>query len=394
MVAGDNYINLSSYVYIARPDMSAPFNFVVKPTYMNSFKSLYACNVNTKDATSNPAQLIYGIKDLLPEVEDFQASPIINIDGITDPSMISNMTQSNATDLKFTWSESGDDINYRMLWVDTDLIENKYHKANFIVPNTKKSNGKYYVSAAKFIADDGTAMTGTYTTDIEGVCGWGRHTPGSEDQYAVGPLDLGSASEFTFTCHVKPSGGTSFTTNDRCIFAASGNGYGGTYGTFHVAALTNNKIKVRMNSGSAVLTSTTSYSYDNKQPLAIVVTYNKNLASNNFKLYINGKLEDTDDYTTNFAGSTDQRVHIGVSASMHSFIGYLEEFTFHSKAAYIPQNNKQFILKTSELPDMSSNESNKYQSRLFLFDYHNVRGTNPTEVCKSNTTSWKVTGVT
>jgi len=127
---------------------------------------------------------------------------------------------------------------------------------------------------------------------------------------------------------------------------------------------------------------------------ALVVSNCKNLAGNNFKLYINGKLEDTDDYTANFAGSTDQRVHIGVSASFNAFKGYLEEFTFHSKAAYIPQNNKQFILKTSELPDMSSNKSNKYQSRLFLFDYHNVRGANPTEVCKSNTASWKVTGVT
>jgi len=361
---------------------------------MNSFKSLYACNVNTKDATSNPAQLIYGILDPLPNVEDFSVSPSINIEGEDNPAQISVLAKSNATDLVFNWKESGDDINYRMLWVDTELIENKYHKANFIAPNTKASNGKYYLSAAKLIDDDGTAMTGTYLTDIEGVCGWGAINDGTSDQYAVGQLDLSSASEFTFTCQVKPSGGTGFSSNNRCIFAASGNHYGGSYGTFHVAALTNNKIKVRMNSGSATLTSTTSYAYDNKQPLAIVVTYNKNLAGNNFKLYINGKLEDTDDYTANFAGSTDQRVHIGVSASFNAFKGYLEEFTFHSKAAYIPQNNNRFILKTSELPDMISNESNKYQAKLFLFDYHNVRGTSKTSVCSSNSASWKITGMT
>jgi hypothetical protein len=87
-------------------------------------------------------------------------------------------------------------------------------------------------------------------------------------------------------------------------------------------------------------------------------------------------------------------VHIGVAASYHSFKGYLEEVTFHSKRAYIPQNSNTYTLSTNTLPDMTSDESNKYQSRLFLFDYHNVRGTSPSQVCRSNTTSWKVTGVT
>ena len=43
---------------------------------------------------------------------------------------------------------------------------------------------------------------------------------------------------------------------------------------------------------------------------------------------------------------------------------------------------------------MSSGKVNKYQARLFLFDYHNIRGTSKTEVCTSNTASWKATGVT
>ena len=338
--------------------------------------------------------VIYGIKDHLPQVDEFTVSPIINTKGVNDPVAISQMTKAQSTDVVFNWKEGGDDINYRMLWVDTDLIENKYHKANFIAPNTKDSGGKYYTSAGKLMADDGTAMTGSYITEIEGVCGWGKFNTGAEDQYAVGPIPLGSASEFTFTCHIKPSGGSGFTTAERCVFQASGNHYGGHYGTFTVSCDTDNTVKVRMNSGSATLTSTTSYAYDNLQPLAIVVTYDKALSNNNFKLYINGKLEDTDDYTSDFKGSTDQRVHIGVANTITYFKGYLEEFTFHTKAAYVPQNNKEFILKTGDFPDMTSGKNNRYQSRLFLFDYHNVRGTSAQAVCKSNSAAWKITGVT
>ena len=73
MELGTNYINLGSYVYISRPEMNTPFNFAIKPTYMNSYTSLYKCNINTKDATSDKLQVIYGITDPLPVCEDFNS---------------------------------------------------------------------------------------------------------------------------------------------------------------------------------------------------------------------------------------------------------------------------------------------------------------------------------
>ena len=80
--------------------------------------------------------------------------------------------------------------------------------------------------------------------------------------------------------------------------------------------------------------------------------------------------------------------------STNKYTGFIEEIVFHSKCAYIPQNVNKYILKTGQLPDMSAGKVNKYQARLFLFDYHNIRGTGKTEVCTSNTASWKITGVT
>ena len=400
MVAGDNYINLSSYVYIARPDMSAPFNFVVKPTYMNSFRSLYACNVNTKDATSNPAQLIYGIKDPLPEVEDLQVSSIINIDGITDPSMISNMTQSNATDLKFTWSESGDDVNYRMLWVDTDLIENKYHKAEFIIPLNESVNTsppKFYTSASNYISNTSVTMDGSnMTPDIEGACGFGQKFDGTlvlgaSSSTAPKRLKLGVYDTWTHVFHLKPSDNGTF-------FAASGNNSGESIN--YKYEINAGKVKMAVGTSgatAATLESTTTYGLDGKQPLAVVLTWNQYLTDNNFKLYVNGKLEDTADRTTGLSMDPANFACIigGNIDSTNKYTGFIEEIVFHSKCASIPQNNKQFILKTNDLRDVESGGvSNKYQSRLFLFDYHNIRGTNKTQVCRSNTAAWKVTGVT
>jgi len=399
MVAGDNYINLSSYVYIARPDMSTSFNFVVKPTYMNSFKSLYACNVNTKDATSNPAQLIYGIKDPLPEVEDLQVSPIINIDGITDPSMISNMTQSNATDLKFTWSESGDDVNYRMLWVDTDLIENKYHKAVCIIPLNESVNTsppKFYTTASNYISNTSVTMDGSnMTPDIEGACGFGQKFDstlvlGASSSTGTKRLNLGVYDNWTHVFHLKPSANGTF-------FAASGNNSGESIN--YKYEINAGKVKMAVGTSgatAATLESTTTYGLDGKQPLAVVLTWNQYLTDNNFKLYVNGKLEDTADRTTGLSMDPANFACIigGNIDSTNKYTGFIEEIVFHSKCASIPQNNKQFILKTNDLRDVESGGvSNKYQSRLFLFDYHNIRGTNKTQVCRSNTAAWKVTGV-
>ena len=139
---------------------------------MNLFDGLYACNINTKDATTNKPLVVYGVKDNLPVVNDLLALPSVNTDEITDPVQISALTKSNATDVIVTWDESGDDVNHRILWVDTQSIQNKYHRANFIAPlNENSSTVNYYTSAANYLGETGVAMTGTNVPTIEGASG-------------------------------------------------------------------------------------------------------------------------------------------------------------------------------------------------------------------------------
>ena len=77
--------------------------------------------------------------------------------------------------------------------------------------------------------------------------------------------------------------------------------------------------------------------------------------------------------------------------------GLLEEIIIYEKEMYFPKDPNQFVLDSSYLPDVtgssSYNPENVYQSRLFVMDHHNIRGSSPRDVARSNTTQWKVTGL-
>jgi len=409
VVLGQNYFNLSSFVYTTKPEFNTPFNFLLKPTYMNMFDSLYNCNVNTGDATTNPLQVIYGIKDPLPDIDDFEVSPSVDILRYDNPVDIGKATKAQATDLNFQWKESGDDINYRLLFVDTELIENKYHKAICIIPlneTTSTSPPTHYRSVSKYLTNTGVTFSGSNNTpDIEGAQGWalkldGTDYIGTSGSYAGTAyknflrLIPNSGDKFTHIFHLKPSASGTF-------FSATGN-TNLTTGTPLVwqYEISSSKVKMKVGTSGATptLTSTTSYNLDGIEPLAVVLTFNNNLQNNNFKLYVNGKLEDTLDYTDTInlqsgPGGYFQSIIGANSDGSHKYTGFIEEISFHEVEAYIPQNNNKYTLPTAHLADMSSSTSNKYQARMFLFDYHNIRGTSPTQVCRSNTTSWKWTGV-
>ena len=103
----------------------------------------YTININTKDAASNKLNVIWGLFDAPPQ------KPTLNVDGAVDflglqqTGRIGNSSDIDiysaakgylANYVKFTWEERDDDIWYRLLFVDSELISNKYHKINFWAP--------------------------------------------------------------------------------------------------------------------------------------------------------------------------------------------------------------------------------------------------------------------
>ena len=91
-------------------------------------------------------------------------------------------------------------------------------------------------------------------------------------------------------------------------------------------------MQVFIKNKAKTLTSTTAYDCDGKQPLAVIVTYKKSEANNNLKLYVNGKLEDTADYTVDFEHDNNSIYVGGDGASANKYTGFIEEITFHTKS--------------------------------------------------------------
>ena len=116
---------------------------------------------------------------------------------------------------------------------------------------------------------------------------------------------------------------------------------------------------------------------------------------------MNGKLEDTEDYTS--AISIVGTVFIGAAGKTavegdNPFTGFIEEITsYEETTVYIPPNENNYLLNTSGYPDLTTgataNTSLYYTGRLFVMDYHNIRGKGPRNIGRTDMASWKVTGI-
>jgi len=381
--AGQNYLNMTNYITTARPKPNTIFNFVVKPTFMDMVDSEYKVNIDTSEG-SNKAEMIFGLTDSIPEVSILTATPLLTPFA---PESVGSTMQSIA----LSWDEQNKDTWYRALFVSDKNIDNKYHNINFWTPlNETGSTFGYYTSQT-----DATKTnfnnSGTLTADIEGFTGYGAKFDGTDDYLVSSEVRVlaSGLAKWSFLCHTKPSAAT-----------------GTIFDTYYTASqfkidVSSNRIVVTHAGSSKTLTSTNRYDCDGVQPLAIGVTYDQNALDNNWKLFVNGKLEDTQDYST--AISISGNVFVGasgnsVTSGSNYFTGFIEEITSYSGSTiYFPSNVGQYILDASSYNDVvtgsTTNDSIPYTARLFVMDYHNIRGKNTRDIGKSPMVSWKVTGI-
>ena len=153
------------------------------------------------------------------------------------------------------------------------------------------------------------------------------------------------------------------------------------------------------------LTSGSIIPIDGETPTSIIVTLDKNLKHGNAKLFLNGRLEDqsglclasaTAAAATNNWGSDDD-VYIKhnpfyVGFTSNSFHGRIEEVVVYNKAIYpiLPQQ-QEYVFK-KPLQEIQGSAPVSYAARLFIKDYHNIRGTVPTQVASSSQISYAKAG--
>ena len=173
---------------------------------------------------------------------------------------------------------------------------------------------------------------------------------------------------------------------------------------------------------------------DGITPTHLSVTFDKDLPRANLKLYINGKLDAyTGDRATTgtetqlqddadgqggepidwaLSGSEEFMIDImGRLAHQHwngnispydgygeimkdGFYGRMEEFVFLPYSTYYinPQKESLVIEKPfADLRDTDYAEPKTYFAKMFIKDYHNIRGTTADEVRQTNNVSWRKT---
>jgi hypothetical protein len=121
------------------------------------------------------------------------------------------------------------------------------------------------------------------------------------------------------------------------------------------------------------------------------VTYKQNTTVGpDFKLYINGALEDYILAPDPCDSGGDDFV-IGGTGTTGLYAGSVEEVIIYNKALSIVENAGGYLYDPGEITEVSDNKYVAQHARLFIMDYHNIRGLNRDEVASSNQVSWKVT---
>ena len=80
---------------------------------------------------------------------------------------------------------------------------------------------------------------------------------------------------------------------------------------------------------------------------------------------------------------------VTVGAASNSFLGRIEELVIYKSCIYpvVPSNGK-FVLDKA-LKEINNETPISYNARLFLKDYHNIRGTTTDEVAASSSVSYR-----
>ena len=334
-----------------------------------------------------------------------------------------SITDENLSSVEFSWDESISHTWYRMLMVDESgsSIPNKYHQARLHVPLNEEPTSPTSAPSCSFYnyARNATVGTGSVTVgsrcraDIEGANGYALRTKNAATTstgYALitGGTDIDSnenqgfdgLTEFTFVIHF---------TSDGLIDPASP-AIQHVFGQGPVDGDTSNAVTVSIDESSGLvsftlvdsipathsLTSKTRVAFDGETPMCMIVTYQSGSeAGPSMQLFIDGVRED---YIQDVTGSMDlsPNIYIGSEAAASPsvntiFNGKIEEIILYEKCYYIPEDGGKYILNTADLLDQTASKKLTHNARLFVYDYHNIRGNSKDKVAQSHEVNWGTT---
>lgn len=336
---------------------------------------------------------------------------------------------------EITWECDEDDLWYGLIHVDEVIPKNQYHNAILHLPLDNKADDSRVAHASNLAVVENLAFsnnTDTGTTsktantsdagvvaDVEGLAGFCARFDGTNDKIEYNPSSgntLGQLErEATWVVHTIPD--TIDSDSDDYILGSNPCNIilSRSSGVYTI------KAQVYQTSSNYIELESSSLLIDGETPYAIHVTFDAHLPHGNVKLFINGKMVDqtgithelgTVDLTSganptwpttgNSASgedlyeSTDAFALGNSSTGSNYFKGRIEEVVVYNKCLYpvVPNDNKLLFTKalTEISEDGKEGAPKVYTARLFIKDYHNIRGDNSKSVATSAPASFRKAG--
>ena len=273
-------------------------------------------------------------------------------------------------------------------------------------------------STTKGAHTKGTVADYTTFLDPEGLSGWCHNFSGEDLLWVAAPTEANPQDEAgvlneekcSFNVHIRP---TEYPTIDAGI--AEFGGKGAHYSGASLLLESDGKISAYFGAGwnedgHAVHLKSHSVAPLDGTPTNIIITFDKTLSHGNCKLFINGKLEDQsgkavisgNGTTSRWDSSKKLRIDgktmyatwylgggPGTVIGSENFKGRMEEVIYYPYVIYPVNPSEGKFTWTAPVSDMDTSESNNngspisYFARLFVKDFHNIRGTSHKEVSTS-----------
>ena len=273
------------------------------------------------------------------------------------------------------------------------------------------------VNATQTIGTGGSGHTLTFGGAAEdrydGLAGHAKrfsNETGNILKWTGADTGVGTGDKFSFICHVVPDRG-SLTEKTYIAYQASTVDNDIDH-SWYVALTQQGQVELsiqgkkedtNLTNIATVLTSSSTIPRDNESPTMICWTLDNELPGGNVKLYINGILEASTGLlkTNNTNNATDQWAkdlvidtnsgnfyiggyHTGTKADQ-AFSGKIEELAAYGDCIYpVNPKNGEFIWRKN-VKDFTGDKATplSYVSRLFIKDYHNIRGRSTSDVAVS-----------
>jgi hypothetical protein len=342
---------------------------------------------------------IYEYVDDLPQLGNLKVTPAYNLlDKSVNPYKI---TDANLNALKFSWTEEGSDVWYRMLMTNENAaISNKYTNAKMWLPMNEAPTNlttKPAMTVYNMINNtSGTAVVGdAILSYVDGISGYSPEVDAqtatlSGTIYVVPGTNtaLHGLSEYTLVTHVTFDTTMDGVACDVLEQHASDN----EFIRIHKNA-SNQIVYTHDTSSSTAITGSNFIVCDGITAYSIIITYKyQSQAGPDLQLFIDGN-------RSAYAADASEALDAAASAftiapfgASNKFKGRIEEIILYDKKYEVVSNPAEYVFSTADLADNdSTGKAINWSARLFNFDYHNIRGKTINDVARSNEVNWGAT---